>query len=388
MHSDASTFELPSRRPGATPAYRPWPHRVAVAAAALTWPLLLLGGTVTVLRAGMAVPDWPTTFGINMFLFNMFETTWGVFVEHGHRLYGSLLGLACVALACWYTVDRLGSKALGIVAGALALLAVAVSAPGWLIGGRDGAVLAAIGVLGLGGVVLAAYFGLVRRDLRLGLAWLVLAAVIGQGVLGGKRVNLNSADLAFVHGCTAQAFFALVTVLVVVSGRRWMEATSRGADPAGLRPLSALAVPLIYAQIVLGAYVRHFVTTSGLIVHATVAAADAGLVAVLTVRVARRRRAFPELVPSIRAMAAFVALQAAFGVANWWTHPPFDGIARPAELTKLQAAIRLGHQGLGALLLASAVVLALRAFRHLATPAPAADLAETSPARRSLEPVA
>ena len=42
-----------------------------------TWPMLLLGGTVTVLRAGMAVPDWPTTFGINMFLYNMFETHLG-----------------------------------------------------------------------------------------------------------------------------------------------------------------------------------------------------------------------------------------------------------------------------------------------------------------------
>ena len=68
-------------------------------------------------------------------------------------------------------------------------------------------------------------------------------------------------------------------------------------------------------------------------------------------------------------------------MANWWTHPPFDGLARPADLTKAQALIRLGHQGLGALLLAAAVVLTLRSFRLL-TPAPRPAEAPESPRRR------
>jgi cytochrome c oxidase assembly protein subunit 15 len=391
MHADPHSPAAPTDRPGATPAFRPWPHRVAVAAAAVTWPLLLLGGTVTVLRAGMAVPDWPTTFGINMFLFNMFEATWGVFVEHGHRLYGSALGLACVALACWYTIDRLGARALGIVAAALVLLAVAVSAPSGVLGGRDAAVLAAIGTLGIGGLALAAYFGAARRDLQLGLAWLVLAGVVGQGVLGGKRVNLNAADLAFVHGCTAQAFFALTIALAVVSGRRWSEAAGRARPtaPAGLRPLAAVAVPLVYAQVVLGANVRHYLGTAGLVAHAVAAVAVVAVAAALAALVFRHRRGAAALVPSARALAALTVLQVALGVANWWTHPPFDGVPRPRELTPGVAAVRLGHQGLGALVLAASVVLALRAFRHLASPAPeGAGLAANPPARRSLEPVA
>ena len=52
-----------------TTAYRRGPHRVALFAAVFTWPLLLAGGAVSVYRVGMAVPDWPTTFGANMFLF-------------------------------------------------------------------------------------------------------------------------------------------------------------------------------------------------------------------------------------------------------------------------------------------------------------------------------
>ena len=70
------------------------PHRVALLATAFTWPLLFVGGLVTTYRVGMAVPDWPTTFGINMFLYDFRNVAWGVFVEHGHRLYGAAVGFA------------------------------------------------------------------------------------------------------------------------------------------------------------------------------------------------------------------------------------------------------------------------------------------------------
>src|SRR3954463_6343425 len=87
--------------PGSIP-YRRGPHAVAVVGAAFTWPLIFVGGLVTTYRVGMAVPDWPTTFGMNMFLFRFWDAAWGVFIEHGLRLYGAAVGLATLILAAWF----------------------------------------------------------------------------------------------------------------------------------------------------------------------------------------------------------------------------------------------------------------------------------------------
>ena len=88
MPNDPRTSRSPA------PAYRRGPHWVAVVAAVFTWPLLFVGGLVTTYRVGMAVPDWPTTFGMNMFLYDFWNAAWGVFIEHAHRLYGAAVGLA------------------------------------------------------------------------------------------------------------------------------------------------------------------------------------------------------------------------------------------------------------------------------------------------------
>ena len=63
-----------------------------------TWPLLFVGGLVTTYRVGMAVPDWPTTFGMNMFLYDMTRASWAVFGEHTHRLYGAAVGVFVILL--------------------------------------------------------------------------------------------------------------------------------------------------------------------------------------------------------------------------------------------------------------------------------------------------
>ena len=66
--------------------------------------LISSGGLVTGFRAGMAVPDWPNTFGHNMFLFPFTKMTGGVFYEHAHRLLGSLVGLTALVLAILLSV--------------------------------------------------------------------------------------------------------------------------------------------------------------------------------------------------------------------------------------------------------------------------------------------
>src|SRR6478609_11903447 len=98
------------------PGYRPGPHWMALFAAVFTMPLLFVGGSVTTYRVGMAVPDWPTTFGINMFLYDFWNAPFGVRVEHAHRLYGAAVGLATTFLMAWFlaTGSRRLMKVLGV----------------------------------------------------------------------------------------------------------------------------------------------------------------------------------------------------------------------------------------------------------------------------------
>jgi cytochrome c oxidase assembly protein subunit 15 len=299
---------LKPTRPAHLPAYKAGPHGVAVVAAIFTWPLIFVGGSVTTYRVGMAVPDWPTTFGINMFLYDFWNAPFGVRVEHAHRLYGAAVGLSTVVLAAWFLAaePRRSMKWLGVLA---------------------------------------------------------LVAVIGQGILGGTRVTRNSTTLAAVHGVTGQAFFALMVSLCVLTGRDWIATTSRRVDTSHLRRRTAVTLALVAAQIAVGAWLRHFSSTTSLATHALLALAVWGHAAMLVWRVERGRDEVPELVPSSRAMALAVMLQVALGVASWWMLRPFDGI--PRTVTIIQAMVRTGHQANGALLLAASVVLTFRAFRHL-----------------------
>jgi cytochrome c oxidase assembly protein subunit 15 len=151
--------------------------------------------------------------------------------------------------------------------------------------------------------------------------------------------------------------------LCVLTGRDWIEGASPRPDPAQLRRRSLVNLSLVFAQIVLGAWLRHFPSNSALVAHAVIAAAVISHAVALAWRAERRKREFSELVPSARAMALVVALQVVLGVASWWMLRPFDGI--PRTVTIVQAMVRTGHQANAALLLASAVVLSLRACRHL-----------------------
>jgi cytochrome c oxidase assembly protein subunit 15 len=199
-------------------------HRLAVVTAIATGVLIVFGGLVTNTGAGLAVPDWPTTFGHNMFLYPWSQMIGGVFYEHSHRLLGALVGLLTLALA----------------------------ASLWRAGGR--------------------------------LRWLgavAVVAVITQGVLGGLRVVLLREQLAVVHGCVAQAFFGLLAALVLVTAPNLLPAV--GVEPA-TRRLTLLAAALVYAQIVFGALLTHAGRTD---LHLVGALAVFALVPVITARVRR-----------------------------------------------------------------------------------------------------
>src|SRR5438132_13731563 len=95
----------------------PWLHRFAILMAAATLCLVCIGGLVTSHGVGMAVPDWPTTFGYNMFFFPISQWIGGIFYEHTHRLTASVVGLLVVACTGW-----LGGRQLRVALAAIGLL--------------------------------------------------------------------------------------------------------------------------------------------------------------------------------------------------------------------------------------------------------------------------
>ena len=90
---------LPVNRPSPSPS--PWLHRFAFFTAFATLVLIWSGGNVTSKGAGLAVPDWPNTFGYNMFLFPVSKWVGGIFSEHIHRLIASTIGFLTIILAVW-----------------------------------------------------------------------------------------------------------------------------------------------------------------------------------------------------------------------------------------------------------------------------------------------
>ena len=95
-----------------------WLHRVALLTALVTFPLLFVGGLVTSTGSALAVPDWPTTFGHNMFLFPWSAMVGGILYEHSHRLLGAVVGLLTIilSLALWLKEPQPWLRWLGVMA--------------------------------------------------------------------------------------------------------------------------------------------------------------------------------------------------------------------------------------------------------------------------------
>jgi cytochrome c oxidase assembly protein subunit 15 len=311
--------------------YRRGPHWIALAAAAFTLPLLYVGGSVTTYRVGLAVPDWPTTFGMNMFLYDFWYAPFGVRIEHTHRLYGAAVGLFTILLT------------------------------GWLL-------------------------AFDRRRWMKGMGVLALAAVIIQGVLGGTRVTQMSTVLAAVHGCMGQAFFGLIVALWVWTGRDWLSRSEVRPDADGIRPLVLSMLLFVSVQIVVGSWLRHFGTLPALVIHAGLAAAVWLAAVILAVRVERGRASLPYLLPSSRAMGILLVVQILLGIVSFAYLLPFDG--NPRSVSFYQAVVRTGHQTNGALLLAATVVLSLRTFRHLCSSSLDAGIEGTGGSALPVEPAA
>ena len=274
--------------------YRPVAHRLALATLAATAVLIVLGGLVTNTGAALAVPDWPSTFGHNMFLFPWSRMVGGVFYEHSHRLAGALVGLLTVALA----------------------------AASWREGGR-------LRLLGL----------------------VAVAVVMAQGVLGGLRVVLLQDTLAIIHGSLAPVFFALLAALSMLTSPRGQVAAI-SLDPA-LKGLTVVTAALVYVQIVFGALVAH---AGPLDLHLAGAVLVFAFVPIVTVRLRRTTDAVAAPVATLLLVLLVVQLVLGVGLllARFSSVPVFAGQVAAVLLPVV-------HRLAGSLVLAAAVVLAVRA---------------------------
>jgi len=166
--------------------------------------LICSGGLVTSHEAGMAVPDWPNSFGYSMFLFPVSRWVGGVFFEHTHRLIASGVGLLTLVL-CGMTLV------------------------------------------------------IEQRRWVKWLAGVAVLAVIVQGVLGGLRVTEHNALLGLFHGCLAQSFFCLAAAIALVTSRLWSELRPV-ADCNAVRHLRFWTIGvtiMVFGQLALGASMRH-----------------------------------------------------------------------------------------------------------------------------------
>jgi heme a synthase len=214
-----------------------WLHRFACALVLATLFLVALGGVVTTKGVGMAVPDWPTTYGDHMFLFPPSKWMAGIFYEHSHRLWASLVGLLAAGFALWVWIRE--SRGIERVIGITGMIAAL-----GLMGVRTAPMFIAMAVVCVG-VIAYATWRAVREERRLRwLGLITLAAVIVQGVLGGLRVILDEhgwgKEFGVFHALLAQFFFLLVCSLALITS-----------------PWFLLASVLIVAQLAFGATMRH-----------------------------------------------------------------------------------------------------------------------------------
>jgi cytochrome c oxidase assembly protein subunit 15 len=299
--------------------------------ACATFRLIWIGGEVTTYNAGMAVPDWPTTYGYNPFLYPI-ETwvygPWDLFIEHGHRLFASLVGLVVIALCAslWLTKASRGLKALGLLA---------------------------------------------------------LAGVIFQGVLGGMRVRLDERTLAMIHGCFGPLFLAFTAALAVVTSKRWHElAGSIDVGPTRALSFMVLGLPLVaYLQLILGAQVRHHtidqrpdIFQSHVVSHVVLGVTLALLVLATTVVIWRKSPQSMALVRPATLLSGLVLVQILLGAATWiskYGWPAFLSDSASAATFTVQAdgwrqaQITTAHVATGSLILAISTVLALRTVRFV-----------------------
>jgi len=280
-----------------------------VAIALLAW-----GAFVTSIDAGLAVPDWPTSFD-SYDPFNPWPQWWTitpVLAEHGHRLLGALVGFLTLILAFWtWRSDE-------------------------------------------------------RKWMRR-LGWGALVLVILQGTLGGLRVVWVSLDLAVVHACVAQLFFALLASMTLFQSSSWRQPV-RPFLPADLKHILWFAPLTVYIQIILGALLRHpgtGIDTLLVSLHLGWAFMATAMVVVLITRIRSSLPTAGWMGRLTGLLGSILVVQVALGLFAYFVLLDETGRIQPSNV---QVIANTAHMVIGALLFATTVATSLLAARIRSLP--------------------
>jgi len=304
----AASKDAPSDRRGESRHHNWWLHGYAVFVTCAAFCLIIAGALVTSNDAGLSVPDWPTSFGT----FRMPRMVGGVLYEHGHRMIAATVGLLTVILAVWM----------------------------W------------------------------RKEPRRWARWLALGAVlavIAQGILGGITVLFYlPAAISTAHATLAQTFFCILIALVLTTGRDWRWGEPQVEEDVtvpSLRLLAWATTVAIYAQLILGSLYRH--QGLGVMPHILGAVGVAGLVVWLSTRVFSHFLAVKSVTRPTALLLGLVALQVFLGIAAYILRIEFRDAPQPMPPL---VYVSTAHVGMGALVLATSVILTLQIYRRVAAP--------------------
>jgi len=269
--------------------------------------LIIAGALVTSNDAGLSVPDWPTSFGS---LYKIPRLVGGVKFEHTHRMIAQGAGLLTIILVVWtWRAEK-------------------------------------------------------RRWLRI-LAFAALGTVILQGILGGITVLFYLPPaVSSAHAALAQTFFCIAVAVALFTGRKWIEEVPRvelDARKPSLFQLTLLSILVLYVQLLLGAMFRHHgMSWWPHVLNAVVVAFVLAWTAIRAISVYSRIQAIRR--PAIM-MIALLITQLCLGFAAFLTRVAWGRDAVQPELPMVVSTV--AHVGVGALLLATTVVLAIQVWRHV-----------------------
>jgi cytochrome c oxidase assembly protein subunit 15 len=269
--------------------------------------LIVAGALVTSNSAGLAVPDWPTSFGS---IYKIPPMVGGIKYEHGHRMLAEFVGLLTIVM-CVYT------------------------------------------------------FRVERRSWMKKLSLAAIATVITQGVLGGITVlYFLPWYISSAHAAVAQTFFSIAVLMAMFTSKSWLEsaAVSSADDrPAvSTRALTLLAVAAVYLQLFFGAGFRH--SGISILPHLLNAVVTSGVLLWTAIRVLIAHGRVREMRASAVWMLGLLLIQLGLGFAAYLTRVIWgkDAIQPLPSMVYTTVA----HVAVGALLLATTFVLAVQVHRR------------------------